>query len=102
MLRWVSAVTYLEGSLYGLPNLEWLSRTLGARDVLIGFGLLFTFKVRGFMWARAGSEVFDALLIGIAAYHSGHCFGGIWRCTVALLAAALAYALARSVTGRRN
>ncbi len=89
-------------SLYGLPNLDWLSRTLGVRDVGIGLGLLCTFKFSGFMWARAGSEMFDALLIGMAAYHSAHCFGGIWRCTLALLAAALARQLARSATGRRN
>ena len=79
-------------SLYGLPHR--IARLLGIRDVVIGAGLLPHLQIRGFMWARSASETFDTVLIGIAAYSSGHYWGGAWRGAVALLAAALALELA--------
>jgi len=81
-------------SLYGLPKGVRLGQILGIRDVAIGVGLLSTPRIRCIMWARAASEVIDAVLIGIAAALSGNTWSGAWRIAVALLAAAFASKLA--------
>ena len=81
-------------SLYGLPQSVGLGQILGVRDVAIGVGLLSNRRIRGLMWARAASEVFDAVLIGVAAALSGNTWSGAWRIAVALLAAAFASKLA--------
>jgi hypothetical protein len=52
------------GQIYGLPDTAVLCRTLGARDVLIGLGLLGSRRWLAWWWlGRTASDAFDVGLI---------------------------------------
>jgi hypothetical protein len=82
------------GSVYGLPRSRWLLRLIGARDVVIGGGLLATTDVPWFMWARAVSDATDAVLIGLEGYRTDETLLTCCRIAVACCVAGIAGALA--------
>lgn len=48
----------------GMTLPDWLIRTVGARDLGLGIGMLAQPESSGWRWARAASDVFDTGLIG--------------------------------------
>ncbi len=89
--------------IYGLPRGRFVLQLIGARDVVIGAGLLASFSIRWFLWSRSLSEAIDAVLIGIEGIRTGQYWSAVWRITIALLTSGLAWTLARTIPkDRRN
>jgi hypothetical protein len=56
-------------ALYGLPRSRVLVLALGARDLTIGIALLAAEEPALFLWGRAVSDAFDAMIIMVEARH---------------------------------
>ena len=87
---------------YELPAQYGVAGLIGARDVVIGLGLLRAVRSPRFMWARCVSDACDAVLIASDGVHTGRYWAAALRDTVALLVCVVAFRLARDATTRKS
>lgn len=92
-------------SLYGLPRWRGVLRLIGARDVVIGTGLLISSDWPWFMWARSTSDAIDAVLIVLEGFRSGHFVEAALKfavgCSVVVISGTLAWNATKAVRTSR-